>query len=639
MMARPRLAATAAVLVALVAFLLYRSTLLPGLDFGDTPSFQVMGGDPAITPRDAYPLYFAAGAPFVWLTGDRAHGMNLASAVEGAIACGLVVLVAVEISGAVLPAGAAALLFAGSYTFWSQAVIAEVYALHACMMALSLLLLLRWERRPTTGRLAAFFLAYAIGFGNHLAMVLLLPGYAAFLLIAGPRRWRSVLTPRVVCLAIALAIAGALQYTWNLHSLWLAPVPPHSLTEALGKFWFDVTKADWRETMVANVPTMMASERLRMYAFDVRQQFGLVGPFLAAAGFAHLVRTAPHRALLFALLFAVNAGFALTYSVGDSHVFFLPSHLVLALLCAPGLALIGSVVSSSTGLAAGLAGAMAREAAAITVIAIAVATAYTNYPALDRSQDTRPADLVATLTAGLDDQHDLLLTDLNWQEQNGLNYFTTATRLDVAVASLPQVLPYAPRLIADNLAIGRTVVTTDTARRDLAAAYPGRFAFAPDSRATISSLAALASGLPPGTRYVLSILKPPRGLSLDRSDVTVALDILGANSAVAIVGRDDFAVIVGETGRPPALVRSSPDPFRERVDVEDVGVDVRMESWPAFDTIRRMGFGQVIAARHHTLIVERGVSFVAFDDRGRALRQGYASSLFAPEQRWTIVVP
>ena len=338
---RRRLTAAAAVLVALVALVLYRSTLLPGFDFGDTPSFQVMGGDPGITPRDAYPLYFAVGAPFVWLTGDRAHGMNLASAVEGAIACGLVVLVAAEISGAVLPAVAAALLFAGSYTFWSQAVIAEVYALHACMMALSLLLLLRWERRPTTRRLAAFFLAYAIGFGNHLAMVLLLPGYAAFLLVAGPKGWRSVLTPRVVCLAVAIAVAGALQYAWNLHSLWLAPVPPHSLTEALGKFWFDVTKADWRETMVANVPTMMASERLRMYAFDVRQQFGLVGPLLAAAGLACLARTAPRRALLFALLFAVNVGFALTYNVGDSHVFFLPSHLVLALLCAPGLALIG----------------------------------------------------------------------------------------------------------------------------------------------------------------------------------------------------------------------------------------------------------------------------------------------------------
>ena len=59
-------------------------------------------------------------------------------------------------------------------------------------------------------------------------------------------------------------------------------------------------------------------------------------------------------------------------------------------------------------------------------------------------------------------------------------------------------------------------------------------------------------------------------------------------------------------------------------------VDVRMESWLAADTIRRMGFGHVVAARQHTLIVERGVSFVAFDDRGpRRCGPAYAGNIFA----------
>ena len=42
-----------------------------------------------------------------------------------------------------------------SYTFWSQAVIAEVYALHIALVALTLLLLLRWEQRPTIGAAGA----------------------------------------------------------------------------------------------------------------------------------------------------------------------------------------------------------------------------------------------------------------------------------------------------------------------------------------------------------------------------------------------------------------------------------------------------------------------------------------------------
>src|SRR4051812_36275793 len=104
-----------------MAFLLYRATLLPGVDFGDTPSFQVMAGESVVTPRDAYPLYFAIGRLFVWtLGGDRAHALNVASAAEAGLACGIVLVLAAELAGSVAAGMAAAWLFASSYTFWSQ---------------------------------------------------------------------------------------------------------------------------------------------------------------------------------------------------------------------------------------------------------------------------------------------------------------------------------------------------------------------------------------------------------------------------------------------------------------------------------------------------------------------------------------
>ena len=51
-----------------------------------------------------------------------------------------------------------------------------------CLIACVLLLLLRWEQKPGAWRLAMFFAAYALSFGNHLSMILLLPGCALFLL-------------------------------------------------------------------------------------------------------------------------------------------------------------------------------------------------------------------------------------------------------------------------------------------------------------------------------------------------------------------------------------------------------------------------------------------------------------------------
>ena len=607
-----------AVVVALLAFLLYHSTLLPGFDLGDTPSFQVMSGSPVITPRDGYPLYFALGSLFVGVSGDHARGMNLASAVEAAVACGIIVLVASELSGSVLAGAAAAWLFAGSYTFWSQSIIAEVYALHMAFIALTLWLLLRWEATPTATNLGWFFVAYALGFGNHLTMILLAPAFALFLLVRAPGGWRTLFAPGLMALALVIAAAGALQYAWNIRALWLQPLPPASLLRAMQTFWFDVTKSDWRDTMLLQVPKSMAGERLRMYAFDVRQQFGWTGPVLAICGLTQLVRAAPRRALLIGAAFLANVLFALGYNVGDSHVFFLPSHLMLALLAAPGLMLLEGFVR-------------VRSLVPVLALALAGSRIYRDYPALDRSDDTRPATLLGALTAGVDDRHAILLTDFNWQVENGLTYFAKYVHPEVAFARMPDVLLYAPALIRDNLAIGRETLVSARARDTLSAAYGPLFEALPDSRVAVPTLPDLTHDLPAGTRYVMCVLKPLREFSLDEGDLGESLRSL-TGGRLGSIGSDDYAAIGGLVGEQPVLLMSSMSPFQTTADLDGTDVIVRMESWLAFDTIRRMGFGHIIASRHHTLIVERGVSFVAFGADGRPLRVGYAAGIFAPRR-------
>ena len=454
-----RQALLAAVTVGIAAFALYRATLLPGMDLGDTPSLQTRIGSSLITPRDGYPLYSAIGNLFHWaMPGNPARALNFASAVQGAFACAVIVLVGATLSGSVAAGAAAALLFATSYTFWSQSIIAEVYALHMLFVALTLLLALRWAERPTLGRLAAFFAAYAIGFGNHLSMILLAPAFVIFLLAAAPNGWRSMLAPRVLALAAVCACVGALQYAWNLSALWMLPDPPDGLVDGLQRFWFDVTKADWRETMVLQVPRAMVRDHAAMYAFDLGQQFGWVGPLIALAGLAQLVMTNGRYAALVLTIYVVNLVFAFGYNVGDTHVFYLPSHLMVALLAAPGLVLAGNVLRQ-------------RHLVAALLVVYAGARAWRDYPALDRSHDDRPTRVLAALTAGLDDRHSILLTDLNWQIQNGLSYFGKAIAPEVAYERMPAVLLYAPALIADNTAINRDVALTERARSTLIAAY------------------------------------------------------------------------------------------------------------------------------------------------------------------------
>jgi hypothetical protein len=614
----------AALVVALAAFALYRATLLPGVDFGDTGSFQTMAGSPLITPRDGYPLYFGLGWTALWLTGaEPAHALNLASAIEAAIACGLIVLVAAELSGSITAAAAATLVFAASYTFWSQAVIAEVYALHIALVALTLLLLLRWANAPSNRRLWAFFVVYALGFGNHLSMILLLPGYTLFLLLAAPRGWRSMLAPRIVVAAAACATVGALQYAWNLHTLWLLPDPPHGLADALQRFWFDVTKSDWRDTMVLSVPPSLLRDHLAMYWFDLSQQFGIAGPLLAAAGLVQLASISGRRAVLMATLFAANVIFAYSYNVGDAHVFYLPSHLLLALLAAPGLVLAGRAVRSGT------------PAVAALLAVYAGARAYHDFPALDRSRDARPATVVDALTRDLDDRHEILLTDLNWQIGNGLSYVARVKRPEIAYARMPDVLLYAPALVADNRAIGRNVALTERARASIEAAYGPLLPIIPDARVAVPRLTDAIAAAAPGTRYVLCVLRPSRDLGLDAAEVSAAISTLTGGRKTALPS-GDYAAMAGLAGDAPDLIAAGDRPFRRELWLNGVRVEIRMESWLASDTIRRMGFGHVIAAHQHTLIVERGVSFASFGEDGSAIRAAYASNIYAPQARYLI---
>ena len=632
--------AAGAIAVGLLAFALYYTTLLPGLDLGDTPSFQVVAGRPVISARDGYPLYFALGRLFVPVAGNhdtptasndnaatnttvnRAYALNLASAVEAALACLIFVLVAAELSGSVAAAVAAGFLFAGSYTFWSQAVIAEVYALHVLLIGLTLLLLLRWDRAPSLGRLALFFATYALAFGNHLTMILLAPAYALFLLAR--REWRSVLTTRAIGLAMALAFVGSLQYLWNFRSLWLSPVPPASLAEGLQSFWFDVTKADWRESMLLKVPAGLAPERFRMYVFDLHQQFGWPPVALAAAGLMNLLFRAPKRGALLLLGYLATMAFALSYNVGDTHVFLLPSHFFVALLVAPGIVGIARIIPRNP--------VVAPVVMAVLTTALASYRIYRDFPALDRSDDHRAARWLGTLTAGVDDRDAILITDLNWQLDNGLNYFVKEMRKEVAYARLPDVVDHLPRLVRDNLAIGRAVVLSERAADAVAGNYGSMFRIERDLSATTPAIDRVVERLPDGTPYVLCILRPTRDVASNPERTRHVLQRLTGNNQT-IEPKSDYFALAGHVGSEPTLVRESTTPFAARVELNGQSVAIRMESWLAFDTIRRMGFGHVIAGRRHALIVERGVSFVAFGQDGRPLDTAYADGLYAPQVR------
>jgi hypothetical protein len=613
-----------ACIVGTIAFGAYTRTLLPGVDLGDTGGFQAAVLWPEISARQAYPLYYALAKPFVagLAPGNPARGLNLFSAVSAAVAAGLLSGVVAHVSRSVAGGLVAGLLLAFSYTFWTQAVIAEVYALHLALVGFCLVALASYARKPTTTRLAIFFAVYALSFGNHLSMILLIVPFAVFLFTAADPP-SALLRPRTIGVAVLIACAGALQYLPNLLAVWMSLDAPATTSEKWAAFWFDVTKADWRESMVLGVSAADLAERFRMFAFDARQQFGWPGLLLGLAGALALWRKSRPWAVLVIFAFLVNTAFAVSYNVGDPHVFFLPGHYFIAF---------------AAGASVGFATERARwTSIAATVLGVGLVAwrAYDTWPAADRHRDHRAAQIVERLTFGLNDRTSLLVTSLNWQVENALLYESRyGGARDVVWTRLSDVFLHFPLLVSDNHASGRDLVVTARAAAEIDEAFGSFFPVLPDAIPPTPTLASTVRRIPPGAPYVLVLLPVPRDEVLDGDVVDEALETL-TGGKVPRRFEASYEVMAGRAGDPPLLHRGESKPFRESVALPEGTVRIRFDSWVSLETFRRGGFGHVLLNRSHILFIERCVSLVWLDPNGSA-QPFYAAGLYASRPRFRI---
>jgi hypothetical protein len=613
----------AACVAATVAFWAYTRTLLPGVDLGDTGGFQAAVLWPEQSARRAYPLYYTLAMPFIRAVSEdnAARGLNLFSAIWAAIAVGLLAVVGGRLTKSPLAGAAAGLLLAFSYTFWTQAIIAEVYSLHLALIAACLIALHAYAARPTTVRLAVFFALYAVAFGNHLGMILFLVPFTVFLIQVHPRP-RGLVAPSTILLAVVIAVAGALQYAPMFLYVWSSIDAPPAWGDRIAAFWLDVTKADWREEMVLGVQASQLWTRLQMWVWDARQQFGLAGLALALLGAVRIWSLSTSWALLLWLAFAISTAFALTYNVGDTHVFLLPGHFLLALAVAAG---IGAWRDP-------------RLRHTLTIVALMYAgwRGWDTWPAVDRHTDRRAEAQLAHLAEGLNARSALLVSKMDWQLENVLLYSARYDRRDLAWARLDDVLLHFPFLVRDNLAESRDLALTADAARGVVAAYANAFPLVLD-QAPAPGLADVVSRIPSGTPYVLTRLPPPGGRSIDQEDFAKGLAELAGNR-VPPRSEASYEVWAGSHGEPPTLYRSAPHPFREDVLIGGEPFTIRMDSWLPEDTFRRGGFAHVLHGRRHALIAERGISLVWLQRDGSPASY-YGAGLYTPEARYRILAP
>jgi len=313
----------------------YLYTLLPGVGYsGDSAKFQFVGAVLGTPHATGYPLYMMLGYLFakVFPLGTLAYKANLLSALASLGCLVAIYSLCRGLRVSRLNAAAAVIIFAITPLYWGQSIVAEVYTLHAMLMAIVMLLLTRWSMGGSDRWLLFGLGIYALSFGHHMSSILLLP---AMVWLIGSTNWRVILRPRVMGLTLLSITLSALQYAYLL---WRYYDPNTRYLEVavpdLDMLIWTLRGATFQQRMFGFSLAELLHDRIPMFAGLAIAQYGLL-LLLIAYG---VWRLRPLRINLFLLLYlATNTIWSLNYNIFDIDVYFIPGFLVMAVYLAVGL--------------------------------------------------------------------------------------------------------------------------------------------------------------------------------------------------------------------------------------------------------------------------------------------------------------
>lgn len=313
-------------LLSLFALALYVSTLAPGPLGGDPGEFQTAAGVWGLTHPTGYPLYGLLIKVWALLPiGSIAYRVNLLAAVLAAGAVGLCYVTLHRLTRHRLASAVAALTLAFSPAFWSQAVIADKYALNMLLIVGLLAAASHYAQKPNSGRLNLLALAYGLSLTHHRTMVLFAPGLACLVLTADRTVWKKRRNWQAL---FYLALPLSLYAFLPLLRAWGEPLSN----------WWPSSLADWLTYLSAQghlgepaLASLPLAERVAVYGRTLAAQFTVWGLLLAGVGVAHLLRRRWPLALLMLVSFALLGVTSMIYYLdprNQNH--FLPSFLIMA---------------------------------------------------------------------------------------------------------------------------------------------------------------------------------------------------------------------------------------------------------------------------------------------------------------------
>lgn len=337
-----------ALCVGLLSLALYTRTLSPGVLPGDSGEFQVLAYQLGIAHCPGYPIYLLMAKAFTLLPlGDVAYRVNLFSAFMAAIAVAGVYLLARLIQANRWAAIFGALALAVSDTFWSQAVIAEVYSAAAVFTVYILVCVLYWQR---TGKAFPLFLAGLLGgisLGVHTTVLVLAPGIAVFIWLhrrEHPGFWRPAFGGALAGLLLWLTVFVIIDQNYppanifngayeTARSAW--GLSQADMQNPWVRIWFVASAQQWRSALDFDLGRMLGVAG--SYFSGLPREFSYLTIGFSVLGWIALARKRKDLFALLCLSLIAHWLISFNYQIWDIYVFYITGYVLLVLAAATGL--------------------------------------------------------------------------------------------------------------------------------------------------------------------------------------------------------------------------------------------------------------------------------------------------------------
>jgi hypothetical protein len=345
-------------IVSIVSFIVYYLTcarhlswLHDGADGGD---FATCAWTLGIAHPTGYPLYILTGYLFTHLfpIGEVAFRLNLFSALFAALGAGFIALTLREASEFLFPdlddnlrkkwiPVVAGFSVAFSLSYWTQALIVEVYSMNAFFLSLIIYTITRIINTDTPARRDKLFILAALfsglGFTNHLSTIYPFVAGIVTLIYLG-------YIPSLRCFfkALGLFILALLLYLYLPIRSHMNPIMDWGDPETWEGFVWVLTGKQFARLAFSS---LVAQIIFRVYSqIDLLKQIGLLGMVTSFLGIAYLVSIRGRKRLAFFILITTTAVVNFihigNYLVIDPLSFMLPAFMMTALFASIGCGFI-----------------------------------------------------------------------------------------------------------------------------------------------------------------------------------------------------------------------------------------------------------------------------------------------------------